>query len=85
MANGEYEIDEYTFRKMSVDSQNWIMYKTFNAHRLQCDKRLCGIEEDQKLLKSEIQNKKFSGKIISAASGAFAGLGAAIGLWISKS
>lgn len=42
--NGEYEIDEKTFRDMPIDKQNWIMFKTFNSYRDTTDARLKKLE-----------------------------------------
>jgi len=63
MANGDYEIDEATFKSMPLDSQNWIMYRTFNAHRLLCDHRICAIESKMDKI------DKLRNKLVYLASG----------------
>ena len=49
MANGFYEIDETTFKKMGPTEQNWILFTTFNRYRSTCEGRFNSIEKKQKL------------------------------------
>ena len=58
MANGEYEIDEATFKGMTVEQQNWILFKTYNSDR----------EKDNKRFKT-IENRKLADRGLSIGSG----------------
>lgn len=55
MANGSYEIDEDTFKKMPVEDQNWITYKTFNKYRDDIECRIRDLE------KGKLKDKGFAG------------------------
>lgn len=45
MANGSYEINEKTYKNMEADDRDWILYETFNAYRIDTEKRLCKLEK----------------------------------------
>jgi hypothetical protein len=45
MANGEYEIDEETFKDLKPSQQNWLLFKTFNTDRAEVDKRFEVLEK----------------------------------------
>lgn len=65
--NGEYEIDEDTFRGMPVDKQNWIQYKTFNKYRTDTDCRL-----------DKLEKRKRKDAAVSSASGLIGGFMAVV-------
>ena len=44
MANGDYEIDEKTFKEMPIESQTWLIFTTFNSDRKAVDTRFKTIE-----------------------------------------
>jgi len=69
MVNGEYEIDEDTFKRMPVDDQNWIMYRTFNAHRIACNLRLCQIESRSE----KLEKRRYWNTTVGAGSGIVGG------------
>ena len=69
LANGEYEIDEPTFKRMPVDDQNWIMYRTFNAHRVHCEQRLCTIEGRT----DKLERRRYFNTTVGAGSGIIGG------------
>lgn len=75
MANGDYEIDEQTFSSMPLEKQNWIMYKTFNAHRTHCDERMCKLEK-------QMDKSKLWDKLITVGVSAGTGMLAALGFHI---
>lgn len=68
MANGEYEIDEKTFRGMTIKQQNWITFKTFNAYR-----------EDTNIRIKKLESRKTVNTVASGIGGFFGGIIAVIG------
>jgi hypothetical protein len=58
MSDGQYEIDEATFKKMSLKDQNWITFTTFNQYRKDTDKRI-----------KTIENRKITDKGMAIGSG----------------
>jgi hypothetical protein len=71
MTDGEYQIDEDTFKGMSVERQNWIIYSTFNKQRDDCNKRFCKLEKSKRIDKG-----------LAIGSGFAGGLTAWLGKWI---
>ena len=71
MSDGEFQIDEETFKGMPAEDQNWIMFKTFNQHRVDCHKRFLKLEKSKRIDKG-----------IAIGSGFAGGLTAWIGKWI---
>ena len=69
--NGEYEIDEATFKSMETDNQLWILYKTFNQQRDDCELRFCTLEK----------RKKFD-TATAGGSGLLGGFLAVVAKWI---
>jgi hypothetical protein len=62
MTNEAYEIDEFTFKKLPVENQNWILYNTFNKYRTDMETRVCAIEK-----------RKLIYKVIAGAAGFIGG------------
>ena len=46
MANGDYEIDEATWRSLSVERQLWLIFQEFNGQRKECHREFCRLRED---------------------------------------
>ena len=77
--NGKYELDKETYMNMSVEEQNWIMFKTYNSdrvdseeHRKHCDDRFCKLEQ-----------RKKTDTAIASGSGILAAIGAMFTKWIT--
>lgn len=65
MPNGEYNIDEETFKGMTVKQQNWITYTTFNQYRNKTDGRLKRLERRKKVDTAVAGSGGFIGGIIA--------------------
>jgi hypothetical protein len=65
MANVTYEIDEPTFKKLSAEDQNWILYTTFNKYRTDIEDRLCKIDKRKKVDKAFACGSGFLGGFIA--------------------
>ena len=72
--NGEYEIDEHTFRGMEVSEQNWILFQTFNAKREECEGRFCEIEKEHTKLCVKVDRRKKVDTSLGIGSGVVGGL-----------
>ena len=46
MANGDYEIDELTWRSLSVERQLWLIFCEFNHQRRECHNEFCRLRQD---------------------------------------
>jgi len=70
--NGEYRIDEQTYKAMDHASQNWMLFQTFNSYRDECDGRF-----------RKLENRKRIDTALSSGSGLLGGFLAIIAskLW----
>ena len=46
MANGDYEIDEATWRSLTVERQLWLIFCEFNGQRKECHKEFCRLRDE---------------------------------------
>ena len=65
MANGEYEIDEATFKSWPTEQQNWVMFTTFNKYRDNTDIRLKSLENRKKLNTAVAATSGFGGGFLA--------------------
>ena len=65
MVNGTYEIDESTFKNMTAEDQNWILYTTFNKYRSDIEDRLCKIDKRKTIDKAFACGSGFFGGFIA--------------------
>ena len=65
MANGEYEIDEATFKGWSEENRSWVMFKTFNKYRDDTDIRLKNLEKRKKLNTAVAATSGFGGGFLA--------------------
>ena len=65
MANGEYEIDEATFKKWPEEDRSWVMFKTFNKYRDDTDTRLDSLEKRKKLNTAVAATSGFGGGFLA--------------------
>lgn len=43
--NGDYKVDENTFKSLDHASQNWMLFSTFNEYRDACELRFKKLEK----------------------------------------
>ena len=79
--NGEYEIDEQTWRSLDLTEQTWVLYRTFNRQRDICEKRMCGIEHEHTEICKLFDRRK---KVDSTFAGVMGFVGGLIGFLASK-
>lgn len=65
MPDGQYEIDEQTFKGMTIKQQNWITFTTFNQYREDTDKRIKTIENRRVVDKGMAIGSGFIGGFIA--------------------
>ncbi len=79
--NGEYEIDEQTWRGLDLAEQTWMLYRTFNRQRDECEKRMCHIESEHTDLCKRFDRRK---RVDSSFAGVMGFVGGLVGFLASR-
>jgi hypothetical protein len=79
--NGDYHVDEQTFRSLDASKQNWMMYQTFNEYRVSCEQKFTDTEKDITDLATRFDRRK---KWDSGAASVTGFIGGFIAFFFSK-
>ena len=82
--NADYEVDEATFKNMSVEDQNWMQFNTYNRDRHNYEKRFIKIEESYTGLAKYVDRRKNINSTLAGTGGIIGGMTAVGGLILAK-